>query len=198
MHCGWNQGTSHIFPLAINSLWFSAVGSYCSGQPIGREVKHVHVWRNVLDQPFWLDPSDPPRRAAVMQVGVAADPIRPHSGVGRPASSPGLAGVDLGESDPSRTRAQLSDNTDVRSWLISALQSLPSGRPKCGSDRTASVPQRYRVRTPRGGHRGRLACSALGGRCLYLPPDLPTQLGGTRWHRGVSSRWVQSGKWRRS
>jgi hypothetical protein len=198
MRCGWNQGTSHIFPLAINSLWFSAVGSYCSGQPIGREVKHVHVWRNVLDQHFWLDPSDPRRRAAVMQVGVAADAIRPHSGVGRPASRPGLAGVDLGESVPSRARAQLSDNTDVRSWLISALQSLPSGRPKCGSDRTASVPQRYRIRNPPRWP-PRSSCVLCPGRTApVFATRFATQLGGTRWHRGVLSRWVQSGKWRRS
>jgi hypothetical protein len=34
----------------------------------------------VLDQPFWLDPTDPHRMAAMMQV-VAADGIRPKQAV---------------------------------------------------------------------------------------------------------------------
>ena len=57
----------------------------------------------LLDQPFWLDPSDPHRMAAVMQVARAPE-LRLRSGLGRLAARPGLAGVDLGEGDPSHRR----------------------------------------------------------------------------------------------
>ena len=56
----------------------------------------------LLEQPFWLDPSDPHRMAAVMQVSSRAAELRLHCGLGRLAARRGLAGVPLGEGDPSR------------------------------------------------------------------------------------------------
>ena len=58
----------------------------------------------LLEQPFWLDPSDPHRMAAVMQVSSRPTGIRLRAGLGQLAARPGLAGVHLGEGDPSRRR----------------------------------------------------------------------------------------------
>ena len=54
--------------------------------------------------PFWLDPSDPHRMAAVMQVASRPMQYDHTQAFGQFAARPGLAGVDLGESDPSRRR----------------------------------------------------------------------------------------------
>ena len=58
----------------------------------------------LLEQPFWLDPSDPHRMAAVMQA--ASRPLAHDyaDGLGRLAARPGLAGAGLGEGDPPRRR----------------------------------------------------------------------------------------------
>ena len=58
----------------------------------------------LLDQPFWLDPSDPHRMAAVMQVASRPDAIRLRRGLRQPALRPDLAGGRLGEGDPPRRR----------------------------------------------------------------------------------------------
>ena len=66
--------------------------------------------------PFWLDPSDPHRMAAVMQVSVAPAASRLRRGLGRLAARPGLAGARLGEgrSTASSPRASAPSRRSTR------------------------------------------------------------------------------------
>ena len=58
----------------------------------------------LLDSPFWLDPSDPHRMAAVMQISSRPMDIRLPERLWRLAIRPDLAGARLGEGGPSRRR----------------------------------------------------------------------------------------------
>jgi multiple sugar transport system substrate-binding protein len=59
--------------------------------------------QKLLDQPFWLDPSDPHRM--VGDAGqLASDAVRLRSGIGQLAAWPASAGVHLGQGDPPRRR----------------------------------------------------------------------------------------------
>ena len=56
----------------------------------------------LLDQPFWLDPSDPHRMAAVMQVKSRPLAHNYAAASGDLAARPGRAGAGLAEGDPPR------------------------------------------------------------------------------------------------
>ena len=58
----------------------------------------------LLDQPFWLDPSDRHHMAAVMQAAVAPAGSRLHRRLGRSGARPDLQRARLGEGDPPRRR----------------------------------------------------------------------------------------------
>ena len=58
----------------------------------------------LLEQPFWLDPSDPHRMAAVMQVSSRPMQYDYADGLGRLAARAGSAGARLGEGGPPRRR----------------------------------------------------------------------------------------------
>ena len=58
----------------------------------------------LLEAPFWLDPSDRHRMAAVMQIAARPTQYEYSRGLGRVALRPGLAGAGLGQGDPPRRR----------------------------------------------------------------------------------------------